>query len=81
MLKTTEKFSVVFLLCGRWESNPHGFPHTVLSRTPMPIRLRPLEIIHLYKSFRKFPHYKKSAGTDFLLSECLNLCLQVDLLA
>ena len=28
-------------LCGRWDSNPHGFPHTVLSRTPIPIRLRP----------------------------------------
>ena len=30
--------------CGRRESNPHGFPHTVLSRTPIPIRLRPQEI-------------------------------------
>src|SRR3989442_8251806 len=27
--------------CGRRDSNPHGLRHTVLSRAPVPIRLRP----------------------------------------
>jgi hypothetical protein len=36
-------------LCGREDSNLHGLRHTVLSRAPVPIRLRPQEQIRIYR--------------------------------